>query len=67
MIWRALVAFDAWVNWKTGGNPGETISSRIGRNIRRAQAIADHKWGRWLPAWFRKHALNSIQPEHERR
>lgn len=57
-LWNFLIALDVTLNALIGGNPRETISSRIGRAYRNLWVrkwIEDVPW----PQWLKKHFLNS--------
>jgi hypothetical protein len=57
-LWNLLIALDVIGNAITGGNPRETISSRIGRYLRHRPA--QHWIHRvWLPGWLRRHFLET--------
>lgn len=56
---NVIIALDQLVNALTGGNPDETISSRIGKAIRAGGFMARLPW----PAWALDHFLGSIEED----
>lgn len=54
--YNVFSATSAWANAVIGGDPGETISSRIGKSIRGGGWAAGVCW----PAWARDHFLWAI-------
>jgi hypothetical protein len=55
--WNLLIGLDQFANVVLGGNPDETISSRVGRYLK----SGSRPWVRFLPRWFLKHATKSVE------
>lgn len=51
-----LVAFDVMLNALTGGRPYQTLSARIGENIKRGGWASHVPW----PAWLKAHFLGAV-------
>jgi hypothetical protein len=54
-LWNVLIGFDIFANAILGGNPRETISSRIGRYMRNEHQrhwVERLPWPRWLKKHF---------------
>lgn len=56
-FWNVLIAFDQLGNAILGGDPDETLSSRLGKVVARN---ADKNNLAWLICW----ALDKIDPDH---
>lgn len=65
-LWNFLVLLDEFGNTLTGGDPGETISSRAGKAMQKGQT-----WGcvlcRFLNLFQKDHCIKSIDAADGRR
>ncbi len=63
-FWNLLISIDQLVNTLFGGDPDETISSRIGKHVHWKN---DRGWRLWLSKFLsifdKDHTLNSIEED----
>lgn len=63
-FWNVLIAVDQLGNAVTGGDPDETISSRLGKRVRSGEAGWFARFTCWSLGWIdRGHCRASIEED----
>lgn len=65
-IWNHLVCLDQWINVWLGGDPDETLSSRMGKRPHESCGIC-HFLCKWLNVFEQDHCNKAVERDRGRR